>query len=379
MEKVQAKRDASVELARLIGCIIVVCCHSYLSYLTDAGIDISRLFFGCIFADGVAIFWMIMGCFVFRYKSVKSIYLKTAKRVLLPFVLVLVFYWFFGNALLSGQSLAESVMRSPNELVTWITILVKGMIPVSDINHLWYLQSYICIVAILPVFRPFADQISKNIKYQKIFFLIAVILLIINDLTDSSYMNFSYPPLEKMVPMIILIMMGRYLYENKERFLGWKYSVASIVLFFGMNALRCYLLYNALSEDVSNTLLLYWFTFFGMVNAVAVFMFCLSLRDKIEKTNRFAGFIRYIASFTFIIYIVHYPIIGILSRGGFFDRVTTILNECVGYGIVYESLYVVIKMFVTFILSFLMALIIKGIIAIFGRITVALSARKKEK
>lgn len=51
-----SKRDSSIELARIIGCLIVIGCHTLLSYERAIGFDHGRLFLAMVFADGVAIF-----------------------------------------------------------------------------------------------------------------------------------------------------------------------------------------------------------------------------------------------------------------------------------------------------------------------------------
>lgn len=62
-------RKASVELARLIACLLVIGVHLSLNTVVDGGYDVSRLFSACLVADGVAIFWLISGFFIFKYKK----------------------------------------------------------------------------------------------------------------------------------------------------------------------------------------------------------------------------------------------------------------------------------------------------------------------
>ena len=65
MEKAAKPRDAGVELARILGCFIVIGCHSYLPFSPDGSDGLGRLFIGTLFADGVSVFWLILGFFLF--------------------------------------------------------------------------------------------------------------------------------------------------------------------------------------------------------------------------------------------------------------------------------------------------------------------------
>ena len=61
------KRNPSIELSRLLACLIVIGVHTSLSAtITEHSWDASRLFFNCLLADGVAIFFMITGAFLFN-------------------------------------------------------------------------------------------------------------------------------------------------------------------------------------------------------------------------------------------------------------------------------------------------------------------------
>lgn len=72
------RRDINVELLRIIGCLIIVGVHTCLYQIVDDRADIGRTFISCLLADGVAIFWMITGFFLFSNKS----YIKVLKHAL---------------------------------------------------------------------------------------------------------------------------------------------------------------------------------------------------------------------------------------------------------------------------------------------------------
>ena len=75
-EKQNKKRDASIELIRIVACITVVLTHLSLNVFDQyhSQVDWSRLFEKCFFSDGVPIFYMIMGFFLVNGRSYKKIW-----------------------------------------------------------------------------------------------------------------------------------------------------------------------------------------------------------------------------------------------------------------------------------------------------------------
>ena len=56
--------DPSIELLRIIGCICVIATHIKLELkVKKEFINFTRIIIGCLCADGVGIFWYIMGFF----------------------------------------------------------------------------------------------------------------------------------------------------------------------------------------------------------------------------------------------------------------------------------------------------------------------------
>ena len=63
------KRNPSVELMRIIACLIVLACHCNLLLNVSEPHAFYRNFITGILCDGVTIFWMITGFFIFNNKS----------------------------------------------------------------------------------------------------------------------------------------------------------------------------------------------------------------------------------------------------------------------------------------------------------------------
>ena len=59
------KRDSAVELLRIIACFMVICVHVSLTDFIGNRADGGRIYISCLCADGVAIFLLITGFFLF--------------------------------------------------------------------------------------------------------------------------------------------------------------------------------------------------------------------------------------------------------------------------------------------------------------------------
>ena len=73
-------RDISVELLRIFACFMVVCVHFKLPDFIEDTPSLGRIFISSLCADGVGVFWLITGFFVFRNRSFKNLFLRRSKQ-----------------------------------------------------------------------------------------------------------------------------------------------------------------------------------------------------------------------------------------------------------------------------------------------------------
>ena len=64
-----SKRNPSIEFYRILGCLIVIGVHSKGAIPKKKHYEGIRQFISCILADGVAIFWFILGFYLFKSKD----------------------------------------------------------------------------------------------------------------------------------------------------------------------------------------------------------------------------------------------------------------------------------------------------------------------
>lgn len=58
-------KDIPVELARILAAATVIGVHTFMGSQLGGEYDFSRILIACLVADGVGVFWMITGFFVF--------------------------------------------------------------------------------------------------------------------------------------------------------------------------------------------------------------------------------------------------------------------------------------------------------------------------
>ena len=119
------KRDISIELVRVFACLTVIATHLCLQVYNvfDVQVDWSRLFQKCFFSDGVPLFFMITGFFLMNGRSYKKIWKSTAKKILLPSLIFVLFTQVFYLFIINKQSFiyclkAFSIFLVPSSFIS---------------------------------------------------------------------------------------------------------------------------------------------------------------------------------------------------------------------------------------------------------------------
>ncbi len=349
------KRNANLELARVIACLMVIGCHVLLPACNNGVYEKGRVFFQCIFADGVGIFWLLTGAFLFRStysKALKSM----LKKIVIPLVLFSIFSFFFCDTITNGTSVIESITANVD---AWNTLkaILSFRNPISSQSHLWYLYTHIFIILFLyPFMKLFVDYMDKNPKAEKLFILISGIVFILNDITTDSLAGFEYENYGKAVAGATLMIWGHIIYRNREKFDRKIFIFASIIVWIASNTLRCvlqlYCYYNGTQDDIH---LLYWYSFFGVINSCCIIIGSIALGTWLEKCG---GIIRHFGKLTFLIYLFHYTIVKFLFYRGYSERLQNLIFNNINNYIVAEIVYMIAMIVIVFVITYIFALIV---------------------
>lgn len=351
------KKDVSIELIRLIACLIVIGTHMALTTYNEVQVDWSRLFTKCFLADGVAIFFLITGFFISNGRSYKKVIVNTIKKVLIPSFLVLVIAQIFTNFLINKDSFMNCIRNFGIENIkTILSSIIQGEVhtTIPTAAHLWYVFSYIQIIIIFPVL----GLLCKEEKENRLARRILIILSVLSILTKDVQKLFIIPAIGEIEifsiidAKILFILLGYELYVLKDKIKNNKMcTVLGICAFGAINLLRykaesMYMIRNGLIEEAA---FVSWDTVFGIISALGLFLAIYSLDIK---NNFLSNIIPYLGSMTFGIYLVHFLIIAKIDIFRF-EKITAFEHEL---------LYMAIGTIGVFVLSFIIVFVIKAII-----------------
>lgn len=330
-------RDYRVELLRVIGCLIVIGVHTALPVYNNNAADTSRLFISCIFADGVAIFWMIAGFFLFGNKRYSSVLSKAVRHIAIPMILFSLFYFYLGNWV-TGEvpTPASSIFHTPEEYKTVASTLLTWSNPVAGIGHLWYLYAYLMVMAAFPIINSFVQYLDEDDYRQKVFIGISLAFFVINDITGNKLAAFSHHSLNAAIPASIEMVWGHILYKHRENLLSNRSMILGLIAFILLNAERT-ILQRTIYPINQDTTIMYWYSSFGILCAAALCVLCLSLpkhgRQALERISIAIG------SLTFSIYLFHVVVRNLLNNMALTQSIQEVIFRYLENSIFSEMVY----------------------------------------
>ena len=361
-----AGRDLRIEIARIIGCLIVIACHMKLSDDISGGHDTSRLFISCLAADGVAVFWLILGCFLFSESNTYlSLIKRTVFRVAIPAAVLSVILFVWGDFIAGQKTFAESITGIQSaDVKNAFSTLVRWDNPLTGYGYLWYIYVYLLLMICFPLIKPFVTYIDATRKRSMIFMIISLCVLIINDVSLNEFAQFSHHAFNGVFPAAIEVIWGHLIWKNRDkitafldRLKAWKFIIPPL-LFFGLNAVRLIIQMQRYKLEMNNELL-YWYSSIGLLCAVTVILGCLCIRvQENKKSGRLSSLLLFIAKHTFLIYLLHIPVRDFLSRFDLTGKIASFIPTQHWWG---EIVYTILITLLIFILTLLISILMTGI------------------
>ena len=349
--KCRNKRDPGVEFARIIGSLVVIGCHVYLPRSIDGNIDTNRVLVSMFCADGVAVFWMLLGFFLFNNNSFLSLCIKTIKRIFIPIVIFSIFTFYF-YPLICGEvrSFSEVFHKDTSEYIYVFRSVLCWMPAVNGSNHLWYLYIYMLVIVMYPALSGLVNYMGGNKSAKVAYLIIGFYIFAVNVLTGNKMMFFSHQTIGGLFPASIIVIYGHFLYKQKK-FLE-RYGSLSIIIFIFINVIRTKI-YILGFETI-----IYWYSISGMIGATCIIAFSMWFVSKI-KNKRVYNVIYKISSYSFVIYLVQFYSIQIYNRLHFQIMLLDWLKG--GKCFFSNLLYTVILSLAVFLLSLIIAIIIRAL------------------
>ena len=288
--------DPSIELLRIIGCICVIGTHIKLDLKEkNKFINFTRIIIGCFCADGVAIFWYIMGFFLFKPIPYKKRLKILIKKIIIPLIITTFFYFYFIRYNFHQIEILSYILKKSKK--DYLNLFYKSLC--FEGWHLWFCYVYILIVFLYPSFEGLNNIFEKyKISSYKIF-LIFLFVFIENDFLYNKVLYINHHGFNGVLGAIPFIFCGNELKKNINKFKNKKIYSFFILIFIGMNILRSYFI-----KIIGDTFLIKWYTSFGIINVFCLFMFVYSFNGFLY--NKIVYFIiTKISSMTFYIYLIH--------------------------------------------------------------------------
>lgn len=345
-------KDYGVELMRILGCFIVIACHCVVAYQFNGEYHPDNTFIANLWADGVAIFWLVAGFFIFKGADASKKLKNFSVKRLLPALGVggLLFYLY--DWATTDTTFLESLHHTKQEYIDLFAGkngLLKLKSPFPQSGHFWYVIIYVLVLLAFPALKGFWDWMQENKNREELFLIISFVFLAVNDWMANATFNFWNTSIQALVPSCIFIMWGAILYKNKKRFeKGWL-GVLGFIGFFAVNQLRTEVMVRTGEGHY-----MYWFTTFGLVAAICIYVFCINV-GKLLQNNVTGKIVCYISFYTYMIYLVHYGVKDVLSYLGLKDKIYEISPPGTPGTVVGYTLLMMVS---TFIASFILVLLL---------------------
>lgn len=361
------KRDISVELVRVVACILVVAIHLSLQVFNQyySQVDWSRLFEKCFFTDGVPLFFMITGFFIANGRSYKKTWKSVGKKILLPVAVYILFAQVFYMFITNKESIMWCIQNA------FVNLNLQGIVrailtgDVIHINslcaHLWYIFSHIKIVIWMPVLWLICKNEQTSNLARRMIIGFGIFSFIMQDVQKFVTIPVDSLNIFTMVdPAILYVLFGYELFINKDKIKkNKKICLISIVLFTIANVLKYklemqYMVMNNYYDIVGRSSFLEWkYTSLNIISSICLFMFLYSFEIKSEK---FSKIITWLSDKTFGVYLVHYLLIAKVDLYKF-DKLGRLGEELV---------YLVLSITITFAASVLVVVALRKIKELIG-------------
>lgn len=358
-KEINMKKDPAVELARIFGCLLVVGVHCWINNFGVAIQSKSGTYIACIFADGVAVFWIISGFFMYKNYSYKQTLKRTIKSIVIPMLLLSAAMFFVLNNYLNGNGW-HFILHSKDDYKWILNSLLIWTNPVDRLGHFWYLYVYILLMLCSPVIAAFIKYLEEDTKREKLFLVLTFLLLVWNDLSNNQMGRFEHHAFAGAFPAAIESVWGYLLYKYRDRLRKRRYIFISVGVFLGLNVLRMAIQlgrYHRIQDTA--TYILYWFSSIGLLCAICVIVFSFAAIHSRKPTvvNRV---ICWLASYTFSIYLLHPVVNSFLDMYEVRSRLSEALFKFHIGGVGKEILYMICIIFIVVSICLAISCVLRG-------------------
>lgn len=331
-------RDVSVDLLRIVGALMVIGAHINLENLIDGKPSMKRILVSCVVGDGVAVFWLVLGCFYFAGAAYGLRLKKLLVRVIIPMVLFSAFTYYFHGVLCEGKTLAQSLSHTGEERLALLQGLMTWDNAVKGTNHFWYLYVYILVILICPILAAYRNTIVDT-KKEWVLIAILFCVFVYNDLSGNRFAGFSHHGFNGVMGACPFVFLGDFLYRHRRYFQGnVRLGLIGAAAWIGISLGRAYLVRfcYGLPQPVDEPL--FWYTSYAFLSVTALTV-CVFGLSGLVRNIKLERVIIQIGRCTFGVYLIHMLVRNFYQSRGMNLRILEIVHGSVfGYQILYTLL-----------------------------------------
>ena len=361
------KRDISIELIRVVACILVIAVHLSLQVFNQyySQVDWSRLFEKCFFTDGVPLFFMITGFFIASGKSYKKTWKSVAKKILLPTFIYVIFAQIFYMFITNKQTILwclQNIQHNLNIQGIVRAIFTGDVIHINSLcAHLWYIFSHIKIVIWMPVLWLICKNEKTPNLARRMIIGFGIFAMIMQDIQKFVVIPEGTFKIFTMVdPVILYVLFGYELFLHKDNYKNNKIvPIVALAIFAIVNVIKYklemqYMVMNNYYDIVGRSSFLEWkYTSLNIISSICLFKALYSFEIKSEKLS---NIILWLSDKTFGIYLIHYMLIAKVDLYKF-DKYGKLTEELI---------YLALSIVITFVASTLIVWLLKKLTNICG-------------
>lgn len=296
-------RDYACDIIRIIATFIVIATHVKLGFWEEDSINDGRLILACLFSDGVSVFFILSGFFLFNGRKfsniVKKMFLSICVPALLVALLTQIIYPWVCSAALWGEQITFRV--SWRECA--IAILQQNAGAMDGCFHFWYIFTYVKWILFYPLLKWICQE-GKEQTYCRwmiiILQMIAVCVSNIKLLINIPLNVYSFIDTSVLLGLIGYEINYRKDLIKEKSMIKW----ISLATFIAINYIRFIAQKNLYIADSNNGSYISWDSIFGIIGATTLFVHIYSWNFN-RFNEKIKNIIKYISDKTFMIYLFH--------------------------------------------------------------------------
>lgn len=297
------EREYGVDVIRIMATFVVIATHVKLGWIENNVVDNQRLFFACLWSDGVSLFFLITGFFLFNGREYKKIIKKCIKSIILPVLIVVIASQIIGPWILDSRIFCSGFNFNIHLGNIVHSIMRQSAGDIDFCFHFWYIFTYIKVILFVPLLKWICQEGKEQNLFRRGLIILSILYVLVNDLKkfvtiDVNFYNF-------FDVAILLVLIGYEISLHKNKIMNnTSIRFICVVFLFAIGGLRFYSQKKLYEINIEDSSLINWDSIFGIFMASLFFIFIYSFdMSKVEGVLKKC--IVKLSGVSFYVYLIH--------------------------------------------------------------------------